>query len=92
MIEDRAASLNRFLQAYQQLTRLPAPTLGRVELGELLRRVVHLETRMAVGLEDGPVLTMMADADQLQQAADQPGEECGGGGDECGLRDGSRRC
>ena len=67
LIEDRAASLNRFLQAYQQLTRLPPPSLGRVELRELLRRVVHLETRMAVALEDGPEVAMLADADQLQQ-------------------------
>ncbi len=67
LIEDRAASLNRFLQAYQQLTRLPPPSLARVELGDLLRRVVHLETRMGVELEDGPEMAVMADGDQVQQ-------------------------
>ncbi len=67
LIEDRAASLNRFLQAYQQLTRLPAPKLQRMELEELLGRVVRLEVRLMVRLEPGPSVQIMADVDQLQQ-------------------------
>ena len=67
LIEDRAASLNRFLQAYQELTRLPAPKLQRIELEELLGRVVRLEVRLMVRLEPGPSVQIMADADQLQQ-------------------------
>ncbi len=36
VIEERAASLNRFLQAYQHLTRLPPPALRPILLGPLL--------------------------------------------------------
>ncbi len=67
LIEDRAASLNRFLQAYQQLTRLPAPQLQGIDLGELLARVVRLEVRLPVRLDAGPQVRILADADQLQQ-------------------------
>ena len=68
VIEDRAASLNRFLQAYQQLSTLPAPRLESVQLKPLLERVIHLEQRIEVQLFPGPELTLFADPDQLQQA------------------------
>jgi nitrogen fixation/metabolism regulation signal transduction histidine kinase len=68
VIEDRAASLNRFLQAYQQLSSLPAPRLEPVQLRPLLERVVHLEQRIEVQVAPGPELTVLADPDQLQQA------------------------
>jgi nitrogen fixation/metabolism regulation signal transduction histidine kinase len=67
VIEDRAASLNRFLQAYQQLSTLPAPRLEAVPLRPLLERIVHIEQRMAVELSAVPEVTLHADADQLQQ-------------------------
>jgi len=67
VIEDRAASLNRFLQAYQKLSTLPAPRVQAVPLGPLLERVVHLETRLSVRLLSGPDATLLADPDQLQQ-------------------------
>jgi len=67
VIEDRAASLNRFLQAYQKLSTLPAPHLQAVSLGPMLERVVHLETRLPVRLLPGPDATLLADPDQLQQ-------------------------
>jgi two-component system, NtrC family, nitrogen regulation sensor histidine kinase NtrY len=67
VIEDRAASLNRFLQAYQQLSTLPAPHLQSVPLGPLLERVAHLETRITVRLIPGPEAMLLADPDQLQQ-------------------------
>jgi len=67
VIEDRAASLNRFLQGYQQLTRLPPPVLAPTSLAPLLAQVVALETRLAVELQQGPPATVLADADQLQQ-------------------------
>jgi signal transduction histidine kinase len=66
VIEERAASLNRFLQAYQRLTRLPAPTLATVPVGPLLEQVAHLETRLAVEVEPGPTLSVLGDPDQLQ--------------------------
>jgi nitrogen fixation/metabolism regulation signal transduction histidine kinase len=66
VIEERAASLNRFLQAYQRLTRLPAPTLATVPVGPLLEQVAHLETRLRVEVEPGPPLSILGDPDQLQ--------------------------
>jgi len=67
VIEDRAASLNRFLQAYQQLSTLPAPRLEAVPLRPLLERIVDIEQRVAVELLPGPEATLYADPDQLQQ-------------------------
>jgi nitrogen fixation/metabolism regulation signal transduction histidine kinase len=68
VIEDRAASLNRFLQAYQQLSTLPAPRIEPVALGPLLERIAHLEQRVGVEVAPGPEVTLLADPDQLQQA------------------------
>jgi two-component system nitrogen regulation sensor histidine kinase NtrY len=67
VIEERAASLNRFLQAYQQLMRLPAPHLQLLSLTPLLEQVTHLETRLPVLLHSGPPIQLRVDADQLQQ-------------------------
>jgi len=67
VIEERAASLNRFLQAYQQLMRLPAPQLQLLSLASLLEQVAHLETRIPIALQPGPPIHLRADADQLQQ-------------------------
>jgi two-component system nitrogen regulation sensor histidine kinase NtrY len=67
VIEDRAASLNRFLQAYQQLTRLPQPTVRAISLGTVISAVVPLETRLVVTLQPGPETLLLADPDQLQQ-------------------------
>lgn len=67
IIEDRSASLNRFLQAYQQLSRLPHPTLAETDLGTILQQVVALETRVIVQVRGEAAIRLMADADQLQQ-------------------------
>jgi nitrogen fixation/metabolism regulation signal transduction histidine kinase len=67
VIEARAAALSRFLEAYSRLAKLPRPRLQAVEAGELLRRVVGLETRAAIALEPGPDLSVRADPDQLEQ-------------------------
>lgn len=67
IIEDRAASLNRFLQAYQQLTHLPTPKFNSIVLRDLLEQVVALETRLPILLEHGSSVVLDADADQLQQ-------------------------
>ena len=68
IIEDRATSLNRFLQAYQRLLRLPPPSRLPVPIGVLLAHVAQLEMRLAVKVEAGPALTIACDPDQLQQA------------------------
>ena len=67
VIEERAASLNRFLQAYQQLTRLPPPVLQPVALADLAVQVAALEMRVPVAVEPGPPLAVLGDPDQLQQ-------------------------
>jgi nitrogen fixation/metabolism regulation signal transduction histidine kinase len=67
VIEERAASLNRFLQAYQQLSHLPTPHLRATALGPLLEHVLPLETRLAVTLHPGPPVHIQADPDQIQQ-------------------------
>ncbi|MGA8940797.1 MAG: ATP-binding protein [Acidobacteriaceae bacterium] len=67
VIEDRAESLNRFLQAYQHLSRLPAPNLQPIPLGALLSKIAQLETRLSVRIVAGPSATVAADTDQMQQ-------------------------
>jgi nitrogen fixation/metabolism regulation signal transduction histidine kinase len=67
IIEGRAESLNRFVQAYRRLAQLPAPMKRRVSLRLLLERVVELETRMEVLLGEVPEVDMNADPDQLEQ-------------------------
>ncbi|HZD50089.1 MAG TPA: ATP-binding protein [Silvibacterium sp.] len=67
VIESRAESLNRFVQAYRQLAQLPAPAMRRVPVRPLLERVVSLETRLEVTLKDAPQVEVFADADQMEQ-------------------------
>ena len=68
VIEDRAESLNRFLQAYRELMGLPAPRLEPVSLAALARRVAKLETRLNVSVTGKVDVTLLADPDQLTQA------------------------
>ncbi len=67
VITSRAEALTRFMQAYSRLARLPQPKFQPVDLGACVRRVVELETRVAVRLKAGPELTIQADADQIEQ-------------------------
>jgi nitrogen fixation/metabolism regulation signal transduction histidine kinase len=67
VIENRADSLNRFLQAYQQLFRLPPPKRSAVSIGPIVHQVAQLETRFTVTVDAGPPATVYADPDQLQQ-------------------------
>jgi nitrogen fixation/metabolism regulation signal transduction histidine kinase len=67
VIESRAESLNRFVQAYRQLAQLPAPALRLVPLAPLIDRVAGLETRLCVEIGELPPVNLMADADQLEQ-------------------------
>jgi len=67
IIETRAASLNRFLQAYRQLAQMPPPVLKKATLSVLVTRVAGLETRIAVKVVPGPEVTVMADSDQIEQ-------------------------
>jgi len=67
VIASRSESLSRFMAAYAQLAKLPQPKFQAVDVGALVRRVVGLETRMAVTLEPGPDMTIRADGDQIEQ-------------------------
>jgi two-component system nitrogen regulation sensor histidine kinase NtrY len=68
VIENRAESLNRFLQAYRQLMGLPTPKLDHVSLAALIERVVHLEARLAVTVIASADVMVYVDADQIEQA------------------------
>ena len=68
VIEERAASLNRFLQAYQKLTHLPAPNLQPTTVADLVERTSRLETRIPITISPGPAITIFIDPDQIQQA------------------------
>ncbi len=67
IVESRAESLQRFVQAYRQLAQLPPPRLQKTALGPLLERTLALEQRLQAQLDRGPELTLTADPDQLEQ-------------------------
>jgi nitrogen fixation/metabolism regulation signal transduction histidine kinase len=67
VVGSRADSLHRFVQSYRQLAQLPPPELRPVALGELLGRVVLMEQRVAVEVDEGPTVVVRADPDQLEQ-------------------------
>lgn len=67
IIESRSASLNRFLQAYRQLTRMPTPKRQLVGVTKLVEQTAGLETRIRVQVEPGPEIAIHADPDQFEQ-------------------------
>ncbi len=67
IIEARAEGLNRFMQSYARLAKLPPPTRAAVEIAPLLRRVTALEARMPVQIIEGTNLTARLDAAQIEQ-------------------------
>ena len=67
IIGSRAEALGRFMNAYTRLAKLPKPRLQPVDIGDLVRRIAGLETRMTVHLHSTKPLTVFADADQLEQ-------------------------
>ncbi|MEP6809617.1 MAG: ATP-binding protein [Chthoniobacterales bacterium] len=67
IISTRAESLSRFMQAYARLARLPPPQKEEVALGDLVTRIVNLETRLTARVATSPPMTIRADAAQLEQ-------------------------
>ncbi len=67
IIESRAGSLNRFVEAYRQLAQIPRPNLRETGLGPLVKRAAGLETRVAVTVVPGPDIILMVDPDQIEQ-------------------------
>jgi two-component system, NtrC family, nitrogen regulation sensor histidine kinase NtrY len=68
VIENRAESLNRFLQAYRQLMGLPTPRPERISLAALVHRVVQLEERLRVSVVASKDIVVYVDAIQIEQA------------------------
>lgn len=67
VVEARADALHRFVQSYRRLAQLPPPRLQPVPLAPLLERVVLLEQRLPIDIDPGPVISLTADPDQLEQ-------------------------
>lgn len=67
VIGNRSEALIRFMAAYARLARLPPPRRTQFELANLIRRTAALETRLPVYVENGPEVTIEADADQIEQ-------------------------
>ncbi len=67
IVARRSEALGRFMSAYARLARLPPPKLAPVEVEPWLQRVAALETRLPVEVRPGPMLTVSADSDQLEQ-------------------------
>jgi nitrogen fixation/metabolism regulation signal transduction histidine kinase len=67
VISARTGALNRFMEAYARLARLPAPKFQPVDIGRCIDRVAALETRLRVQIVPGPQVTVQADGDQLDQ-------------------------
>ncbi|MEJ7709985.1 MAG: ATP-binding protein [Pyrinomonadaceae bacterium] len=69
VVSSRAESLSRFMESYARLAKLPPPRPASIDVGELIRRVAVLETRLRVRVIDGSSVrrTLSADTDQLEQ-------------------------
>ena len=67
VISSRADSLARFIESYSKLARLPQPRFELVNIGELVRRVAALETRLPVRVMEGPEVILQGDDAQLEQ-------------------------
>jgi two-component system nitrogen regulation sensor histidine kinase NtrY len=67
IIESRAEGLNKFMQSYARLAKLPAPNKQACDIAPLLRRIVTLEGRSSVQLLEGPELATSLDAAQIEQ-------------------------
>ena len=67
IIESRAESLNRFLQAYRRLAQMPAPAIRECSIDSLVQRIAALEQPVPVHVVAGPPITIGADPDQLEQ-------------------------
>jgi nitrogen fixation/metabolism regulation signal transduction histidine kinase len=67
IIRSRTEALGRFMAAYARLARLPQPKHAPVQVADWIHRTAKLETRLKVGVEEGPPITISADADQLEQ-------------------------
>jgi two-component system, NtrC family, nitrogen regulation sensor histidine kinase NtrY len=68
VIADRAESLNRFLQGYTHLAKLPPPSRRIANLQDVLARVTRLESRLPIAMHMSEDVCIFVDPDQLEQA------------------------
>jgi signal transduction histidine kinase len=55
------------MEAYANIARLPPPKLKPLEVGDWVRRVAGVETRLKVEVIEGGAVTLQGDIDQLDQ-------------------------
>ncbi len=67
IIETRADSLNRFLQAYRRLAQMPPPNIRKTQIAAVVQRVAALEARLPVQVLASPPVELMVDPDLLEQ-------------------------
>ena len=67
IIESRAHSLNRFLQAYRQLAQMPPPVARKTQLAPIVQRVAALEAALLVQVLPSVPVELMVDPDLLEQ-------------------------
>jgi two-component system nitrogen regulation sensor histidine kinase NtrY len=67
VIATRSESLSRFMTAYARLARLPPPKFTALDVSTFVQRVVGLERHEGVTIRPGPMITIHADGDQLEQ-------------------------
>jgi two-component system nitrogen regulation sensor histidine kinase NtrY len=68
VMEQRAASLGRFISEFARLARLPEPRLEPLELSAQLRRVASLDGRCPVHVVGKGPVEVLADGPMLEQA------------------------
>ena len=67
VISSRAESLARFVESYSRLARLPQPRLEPLNIGNLVKTVASLETRLPVKVVSADEVVVRADQVQLEQ-------------------------
>jgi PAS domain S-box-containing protein len=67
VIAARSDALGRFTTSYARLAKLPPPRFEPIQISDLTRGAVNMETRMGVRVEEGPTVTIRGDSDQLEQ-------------------------
>ncbi len=67
LIASRTEALSRFVDGYARLAKLPPPRPAPMDVAAWIHRAAGLEHRVPVRLQDGPPLTIQADATQLDQ-------------------------
>ncbi len=67
VISSRSEALARFMNDCSRLAKMPEPKPSKAIVGDWVRRAAALETRLAVSVEAGDVVTAEVDPDQIEQ-------------------------